>query len=71
MPDRPPGRGHGLEGPPCRERADLDQGYNLLPSRHALCVRCGRVTARRDTDTMPWCGGSAVAEPGTSGGPPT
>ncbi len=62
---RPPGRGRGLDGPPCPERNDLDQGYHLRPPAQAMCVRCGRVTARRDTDGLAWCGGQL---PDTSGG---
>lgn len=47
--------------PPCRERVDLDQGIpaGLLPCQQ-MCARCGRVTARRDPDGMPWCGGDPV-----------
>lgn len=54
---RPAGRGHGVDGPACPERELLDQGYLLDPPQQAMCIRCGRVTARRDTDNMPWCGG--------------
>jgi hypothetical protein len=57
MTGRPPGRGRGLDGPACPEREHLDQGYNP-PPRQAMCVRCGRVTSRRDTDSLPWCGGT-------------
>lgn len=49
----------------CRERVDLDQSTpdGLLPSQRC-CTRCGRVTARRDPDGLPWCGGEPVAEAG-------
>lgn len=58
---RPAGIGPGLTGPACPERATLDQGYTRPgPSRMAMCVRCGRVTERRDGDGMPWCGGEPV-----------
>jgi len=58
MHRRPPGRGYGLQGPACHERAQLDQGGGLQPPQQAMCFRCGRVTARRDTDGMPCCGGA-------------
>lgn len=56
-PARPAGRGQGLTAPPCPQRAELDQGYALRPPKQQMCVLCGRVTARRDNDGMPWCGG--------------
>jgi hypothetical protein len=58
---RPPGRGRGLEHPPCPQRAGLNQGYDLKPPRQQMCILCGRVTARRDGDDMPWCGGTETA----------
>ncbi len=58
---------HGLDGPACPQRHHLDQH---TPPGHrpcqAMCVRCGRVTARRDGDGQPWCGGNP---PTTEGGP--
>lgn len=57
IPRRPPGRGKGLDGPACEERLTLDQGYTVHPPSQAMCVRCGRVTHRRDTDGLAWCGG--------------
>lgn len=50
----------GLDGPECRERAVLDQGYSRVPPRQAMCRRCGRVTSRRDGEGMPWCGGETT-----------
>lgn len=46
---------------PCPERAGLDQSTppGLLPAQTG-CVRCGRVTARRAPDGMPWCGGEPI-----------
>jgi hypothetical protein len=57
---RPPGRGHGLSGPVCGEHAELDQGRGRRPPCMAICVRCGRITGRRDADGMPWCGGGVI-----------
>lgn len=59
MNRRPPGRGRGLEGPACEERQTLDQGYTASPPAQAMCVRCGRVTHRRDADRLAWCGGES------------
>lgn len=44
--------------PQCRERYALNQATpaGMTPSSK-LCLRCGRVTARRDADGWPWCGG--------------
>ena len=55
-------------GLPCKERFALSQSTppGLLPCQK-LCVRCGRVTARRDQQNMPWCGGSLPAAPDDSG----
>lgn len=54
---RPPRTvGMGLDGPPCMERAQLDQNDPRGP-RHRMCRYCGRVTARQDGEEMPWCGG--------------
>jgi len=64
---RPPGRGLGLRGPACRERDELDQRGGLRPPRQAMCVSCGRVTPRRDTDRMPWCGGELRPQSGPAG----
>lgn len=46
----------------CQERAGLDQSTptELLPAQQ-LCIRCGRVTARRNDAGLPWCGGDPVA----------
>ena len=63
-PDRPPYaravRGTNIPdgGLPCRERYALNQSTpaGMLPCQR-LCIRCGRVTARRDQNGMPWCGG--------------
>lgn len=46
-------------GLPCRERFALDQSTpaGMRPCQ-ACCVRCGRVTARRDAEGLPWCGGN-------------
>jgi hypothetical protein len=55
---RPPGIGAGLMGPECPQRALLAQ--TVPEPTTAMCVRCGRITARRDIDGMPWCGGSTV-----------
>lgn len=43
---------------PCPERAGLEQGTppGLTPCQQC-CIRCSRVTARRDQAGMPWCGG--------------
>ncbi len=59
QPARPAGRGGGLDGPPCPERDQFDQGYHATSPGQAMCVRCGRVTYRRDHDGMHWCGGTA------------
>jgi hypothetical protein len=50
---RPAGRGRGLEGAPCPEHDPRRRG----PLRYRMCILCGRVTNRADTDTKPWCGG--------------
>ena len=44
--------------PPCKERFALNQATppGMTP-RGACCIHCGRVTARRDEDGWPWCGG--------------
>lgn len=49
----------GLDGPECRERAGLDQGYGRVPPGQRCCCRCGRVTHRVDA-AGPWCGGEAT-----------
>lgn len=48
-------------GGPCPERAVLDQASAPGQPSQALCGRCGRVTARRDPDGRPWCGGTHPA----------
>lgn len=50
--------------PPCRERYALDQRTpaGMTPCG-ACCIACGRVTARRDPDGMPWCGGNPPTNP--------
>lgn len=68
MPERPTRLGelhlHRVRNPaPCPERDQLDQGAR--PEGYAwpcqvLCVRCGRVTTRRDPEGLPWCGGTVV-----------
>jgi len=48
-------------GAACPERAGLDQSTPWgLPPSQKMCVRCGRVTARRDAASLPWCGGDAL-----------
>lgn len=59
-PRRPDGRGAGLDGPACAERADLGQTPDGLRVR--MCIRCGRITARLDTDGVGWCGGNIPDE---------
>ena len=57
---RPPAGNRLAAGiPPCRERYALNQHTpaGMTPSQKC-CIRCGRVTARRDCDGMPWCGGN-------------
>lgn len=67
----PPGRrertpGHGLDGAPCPERERLAQGTpaGMLPCTR-MCSRCGRITARRDEQGRPWCGGEAQTSEGS------
>jgi hypothetical protein len=49
---------HGLDGPPCPQRAHLDQRSPAGgPPAQAMCVHCGRVTARRGPDGQPACEG--------------
>lgn len=53
-------------------RADgwnITHGYALdqrtppgMTPRGACCILCGRVTARRDDQGMPWCGGGLPTE---------
>ena len=64
---RPPTGTRRAEGiPPCKERYALDQHTpDGITPRGACCIRCGRVTARRDPDGMPSCGGT----PPTIGAP--
>lgn len=52
---------------PCPEYYVLDQRTpaGMTPCG-ACCIACGRVTARRDPDGMPWCGGNP---PTTEGAP--
>ena len=58
---RPAGRGDGLRGAQCPERDRLIQVAPAGgPPFQRMCIRCGRVTARSDGDTMPWCGGGLV-----------
>jgi hypothetical protein len=58
---RPPGRGVGLDGPACVERLRFTQSSLGRPDT-AMCLRCGRITARRSVeDGMPWCGGNLAA----------
>lgn len=54
-------------GLPCRERFALDQNTpaGMRPCQ-ACCIRCGRVTARRDPDGMPWCGGELPTPTGAT-----
>jgi hypothetical protein len=42
----------------CPERRELDQSTPLgwVPCQQ-MCIRCGRVTARRNPLGLPWCGG--------------
>jgi hypothetical protein len=52
--------GYGLDGHPCPERAALDQNTpNGMRPCQAMCIRCGRVTARRDSHGYAWCAGEA------------
>jgi len=54
--------GHGAsKGNPCPERAGLDQSTpaGMRPAQKC-CIRCGRVTARRDSEGLPWCGGLPI-----------
>lgn len=69
---RPPAGTRRAEGiPQCRERYALDQSTPAgMPSNHKCCIVCGRVTARRDHDGMPWCGG-ALPTPTVQKGQPT
>ncbi|MGI5245074.1 hypothetical protein [Dactylosporangium sp. CA-139066] len=63
QPLRPAGHGHGLDGPVCSERSRPqcpDQG----DYRVRMCVRCGRITARIDTDGAAWCGGTLAGVQG-------
>lgn len=47
----------------CRERVGLDHASPAGQPCQAMCVRCGRVTARRREDGYAWCGGAqALAE---------
>lgn len=56
---RPPGHG------PCwRERAEREQGYRVVYAWMMPCVRCGMITAQRDTDGMAWCGGDLLLQVG-------
>ena len=67
--------GHGtryglaLDMSACPERGPDDEGlperhgYHLRPPSAALCVLCGRATARRDADGAAWCGGEPPAHP--------
>ena len=57
---RPPGRGHGLDGPPCPDRRYMPQTTDTPMT--AMCIHCGRLTARRDTDNAAWCGGLLPGE---------
>jgi hypothetical protein len=62
---RPPAGTRRADGmPPCRERYALNQSTpaGMLPCQK-LCILCGRVTARRDHDDMPWCGGELPTVP--------
>lgn len=54
---------YARSGLPCPERRSLDQSTpdGQTPCQQ-MCARCGRVTARRDDQDMPWCGGQPVAE---------
>lgn len=49
----------GLMGPVCPEREKLDQTSRGKPNQ-AMCVQCGRATARRDDDGLAWCGGRKI-----------
>lgn len=53
----------GWAGPECVERSSLPQSTpaGSRPCQR-MCVWCGRVTARRDFDGMPWCGGHWVGD---------
>ncbi len=56
-PRRPAGHGAGLEGPVCPQRVQPQFPTCDGPVRYRMCIRCGRVTARLDTDGVGWCGG--------------
>lgn len=45
-------------GLPCPEREGLDHDTpaGMRPSQK-MCIRCGRVTARRGQNGYAWCGG--------------
>lgn len=59
-PARPTVRIHG--GPGCPQRQELRQSGTAFVK---LCVVCGKITPRVDTDGMPWCGGQwPGGEPG-------
>lgn len=51
-------RGRGVDGPECPERPGLDQRSPAggLPCS-AMCIQCGRVTARRNSAGRGWCAG--------------
>lgn len=51
-------------GLPCKERFALDQHTpEGMPPCQKCCIACGRVTARRDENGMPWCGGNPPTLP--------
>ncbi len=55
----------------CPERELLDQHTPPgIVTAQQCCIRCSRVTARRDTDGEPWCGGEPVVpgDPAPLGG---
>jgi hypothetical protein len=55
---RPAGRGDGLRGSPCPERAHLTQVPDPWAAPFtATCVLCTRITYRVDLDARGWCGG--------------
>jgi hypothetical protein len=54
---RPPPNRHGVLDPACPERGRLPQLADGDP-HHRMCVVCGRITARQDSDGLPWCGGA-------------